>query len=144
MPLVSGEFGVVADPELRFSGQGTPFAHIRAVFSERKRDQDGRWSDGESWFIDIVCSGKQAEMIAESVRKGDRILVANANLEQRSWEQDGQKRSTFRLYVPPAGSIGPCVRFSAAKTDRAAGDGGGVAAAVEGLGAEQIAADPWQ
>ena len=142
MPLVSGEFTAVADPELKFTGGGVAMARIRGVYSDRKRDANGTWQDGPSQFISVTCMGKQAEMVCESICKGDRFVVANATLEHQQWEaSDGTKRSEHRLFVSINGSIGPSLRFATAKTEKALEGSGSVRAAVSGLGASAV--DPW-
>ena len=69
LPLVVGEFGLVADPEARFSASGTMWVTVRLVAKSRKRDQSGQWVDGDPCFIDMVAFGKVAENFAESVLK---------------------------------------------------------------------------
>lgn len=143
MPLVSGEFGVTADPEVRFTNSGAAMTNIRAVFNDRRRDQSGQWQDGPPQFIDIVVFGKPGENIVESICKGDRIIVSNATLEHQTWEKDGQKFSRHRLFVSVNGSIGVSTRFDPAMSRRALESGSkGVAAATAGLGAAPLG-DPW-
>jgi single-stranded DNA-binding protein len=54
LPTVTGEFGVVGTPDLRFSSEGKPWMKIRGVAKSRKRGANGAWTDGESTFIDII------------------------------------------------------------------------------------------
>lgn len=114
LPTVHGEFGIVADPEIKFSEKGNAWMRVRCVAKDRVRDSNGTWSDGKTLFIDVWVSGKQSEHLADSVGKGDNILVTG-KLEQNEWtDKDGVKRTSFRIL---ADNIGPSVRFRPAKTE---------------------------
>ena len=115
LPNIAGEFGVVADPELKFSDKGNAWMRIRGAAKDRVRDANGQWTDGPSLFIDIVIGGKIAENLMESVVKGDSINVIG-RLEQNEWtDNDGNKRTNLRIR---AEEVGVSVRWNAAKTPR--------------------------
>lgn len=120
LPNVIGEFGVVKDPEVAFSGNGTCWVKIRGAAKDRTRDANGEWKDGDPTYIDLVVFGKQAEHIADSVVKGDTVMVVGV-LQQQQWEQDGQTRTGYRVRVS---EIGVSVRWSPAKTPKMLSEGG--------------------
>jgi single-strand DNA-binding protein len=65
-----------ADPELRFTNTGKPVTGLRIAVTPRRFDRDGnRHVDGTTTFVDGQVWGKQAEHLAESLHKGDRVLV---------------------------------------------------------------------
>jgi single-strand DNA-binding protein len=67
---------LTADPELRFTGTGMPVAGLRIAVTPRRFDRDtGRYVDGTTTFVDGQVWGEQAEHLAESLHKGDRVLV---------------------------------------------------------------------
>lgn len=112
---VTGEFGVVTDPEIRFSENGKAWAKFRGVTKERIRDSAGNWTDGKATFLDILCFGKEAENLTESVLKGDSVIVIG-RLQQNEWVDDeGSKRVTYQVV---ADLIGPSLRWTPAKTQR--------------------------
>ena len=79
------------DPDLRYTGQGTPVCNFRlAVNSKFGENKD------ETLFIDIVVWGKQAETCAQYLTKGRSVLV-EGRLIERSWEKDGQKHSKMEI-----------------------------------------------
>ena len=116
MPLaiVSGEFGVVFDPEFRVSDKGNAWVKIRGVSKDRVRDSLGNWTDSDPCYIDIIAAGKSAEHLTDSVAKGDSITVVG-KLKQREFEVDGVKRTN--LYVD-AEVVGVSTRWGSAKTQR--------------------------
>jgi len=113
LPHVSGEFGVVADPEIRFSERGNGWAKIRGVAKDRKRDATGNWVDGDPLFIDIVVS-TGAEHIVESVVKGDTI-IASGRLVMREYEHNGERKVSYQIN---ADAIGPSTRWAPAITQK--------------------------
>ena len=67
---------LTADPELRFTGTGKPVAGLRIAVTPRRFDRDtGSYVDGTTTFVDGQVWGEQAEHLAESLHKGDRVLV---------------------------------------------------------------------
>lgn len=134
LPFITGEFGVVQEPELRFSDKGSAWIKIRGIAKDRVR-VDGNWTDGDPLFIDIVTSSG-AEHLYESIVKGDSIIVSG-KLKQREYEKDGQKRTIIEIR---ADSVGVSTRWGPAKT-KAAIDAGGSSAvetAQDMLGATEI------
>lgn len=113
LPTISGEFGVVKDPEIRFTDNGSAWATVRCVFKDRKRDAQGQWVDGDPNFINVTIN-TGAEHFCDSVAKGDTIIL-QGRLVIREYEQDGVKRQSPEIR---ADSIGPSLRWNTAKTPR--------------------------
>jgi single-strand DNA-binding protein len=125
LPRISGEFGIVQDPDIRFSDGGKCWAKLRVVAKKRERDSSGQWVDGTPLFIDCVVFG--AEHLAESVSKGDSVVIEGV-LEQQEWvdKESGEKRSAFRIV---ADSVGVSTRWATARTPRTIESMGGAPAA---------------
>lgn len=111
LPNIHGEFGVVQEPEIRFSDNGRPWAKIRGVAKDRKRGSNGEWEDGDPCYIDIIVGGKQAENIVESVTVGDAIIVSG-ELTMREYEVDGKKQKGYSIR---AKTCGVSVQFTPAR-----------------------------
>ena len=75
---------LVETPELRFTNTGTPVTNLRVAVTQRVQ-QDGEWRDGETSFFKVNVWRGQAEHLADSLAKGDRVMVTG-RLRQRSWE----------------------------------------------------------
>ena len=133
LPPIAGEFGIVADPEIRFSDKGSAWVKMRCVAKDRVRDANGAWSDGDPCFIDVIVN-HGAENLFESVVKGDSVLVIGA-LKQREYEVDGQKRTSYQIR---ADSVGVSTRWGTAKTPKSLEASGSVAAAKDALGGTEI------
>lgn len=104
------------DPQLRFTSSGKAVASVRIVIGHRKKSGD-QWVDAGATFLDVQAWDKLAENLAESVRKGDRIIVTG-RLATEEWEgKDGEKRTTQRI---SADDIGLSVRWTTATAKQAA------------------------
>jgi single-strand DNA-binding protein len=112
---------LVEDPELRFTNNGTAVANLRVAVTQRIQ-QDGQWRDGETSFFRVNVWRGQAEHLADSLSKGDRVMVTG-RLRQRTWETpEGDKRSVTEL---EADEVGASLKFATAKVERAASRGNG-------------------
>ncbi len=83
-----------ADPELRYTAQGTPVCNLRLAVNEKVKSGD-EWKD-EVLFIGVTVWGKQGEACAQYLDKGKQVLV-EGRLKENSWETDGQKRTKMEI-----------------------------------------------
>jgi single-strand DNA-binding protein len=75
---------LVEGPEVRFTNTGIPVANLRVAVTQRVQ-QDGQWRDGETSFFKVDVWRGQAEHLADSLTKGDRVMITG-RLRQRTWE----------------------------------------------------------
>ena len=84
--------------------------------------QDGEWRDGDTSFLKVNVWRGQAEHLADSLAKRDRVMVTG-RLRQRSWETpEGDKRSVTEL---EADEVGASLKWATAKVERASQRGNG-------------------
>jgi single-strand DNA-binding protein len=115
---------ITRDPELRFLTSGTALTNL-GVACNRRYQKNNEWVE-ETSFFDCVVWRDQAENVAESLTKGDRVIISG-RLEQRTWEtDDGQKRSKVEIVVD---EIGPSLRWALATPARQPSKGNGNGAA---------------
>lgn len=92
------------DPEVRTTPSGQSVVSFGLAINRTWRGADGEQHESVS-YIDCVAWGKTGEIIAQYVQKG-RPLLVSGRLEQRSWEQDGQKRSKVEVVVEDFNFVG--------------------------------------
>lgn len=111
---------VTRDPELRYLQSGTALCNFGVAWNNRYKDRNGDMVEDTSFF-DITCWRELADNVAESISKGDRVIVYG-KLEQRSWEtQDGDKRSKVEIV---ADEVAPSLRWATAQVNKVPrGDG---------------------
>jgi single-strand DNA-binding protein len=85
------------------------------VASSRKK-VDEEWVDDKTCWLSSVAFKKVAENIADSISKGDLVLV-NGKLQTEEWEtKEGEKRSSYVVVVD---TIGPSLAFNPASSVKA-------------------------
>ena len=139
---------LTADPELRWTQAGAPVADFTVASTPRTFDRNaGEWRDGDTLFVRCSVWRETAENVAESLRKGMRVIV-QGRLTQRSYDtQHGERRTVVELQVD---EVGPSLRRARAQVTRvqtqaasapsaSASASGGAA----GWGREAPQHDPW-
>jgi primosomal replication protein N len=86
---------LVEDPELRFTPSGVPMAKIRLAVSRRWRDNNGDWQEESSFFGGTVWR-EQAEAVAESLQKGNRVIVTGRLLGDPGGREALHRRDRHR------------------------------------------------
>jgi len=83
-----------SDAEMRFTPGGKAVTNFPIAVNRQWQGEDGEKHKEREWF-DVVTWGKLAEMVGESVKKGDLVLAVGM-ARMRSWQgPDGQNR--FRM-----------------------------------------------
>ena len=114
---------LTADPELRWTQSGAAVADFTIASTPRTYDRNaGEWRDGDTLFMRCSVWRETAENVAESLRKGMRVIV-QGRLTQRSYDtQQGERRTVVELQVD---EVGPSLRRARAQVTRTAPSGGG-------------------
>ena len=97
-------------PELRFGPSGKPFASLTIGNSEYNPNGD----PFRNGFFDIIVYGPQAERVAESFTKGDRVLISG-RLQQRSFETNGETQWRTQIV---ALAVGASLEFDGVTIER--------------------------
>ena len=85
---------VGSDPELRQTQGGTAVVQLRLATDRR----NGEGESQTDWHT-VVCWAKQAEAVAQYVRK-DKLVYVAGRLQQQSWETDaGERRSRIEIHA---------------------------------------------
>lgn len=92
------------DPELRTTPNGQQVCGFSLAVNRSWKNAAGETQEAVD-YIDCNAWGKPAEIITQYMQKGRPILVSG-RLQQRSWEQDGQKRSKVEVVVEDFNFVG--------------------------------------
>ena len=114
---------LVADPELKYLPNGAAVANFRVASTPRNYDKNtNQWVDGDALFMACNVWRQAAENVANSLGKGDRVIVTG-RLRQRSFEnREGDKRTVIELEVD---EVGPALKYATAQVAKAAPNRGG-------------------
>ncbi len=109
---------LVADPELRYINSGAAVVNFTVAHTPRIYNKaTNEWTDGEALFMRCSLWREAAENVAQSLHKGNRVIVTG-KVKQRSYEKDGDKRTTIELEVE---EIGPSLKYATATPVKAGG-----------------------
>jgi single-strand DNA-binding protein len=124
------------DPELRFTPNGAAVAKFRVASTPRFMDrQTQEWKDGDPLFMACTVWRQPGENVAESLKRGDRVIVTG-RLRQRSYEtREGEKRTVVEMEVD---EVGPSLRYAVAQVKKMS------RSSVPAGPAPVAADDPWQ
>jgi single-strand DNA-binding protein len=87
------------DPELRYTPKGLAIAKIGLAVNRNWTSESGEKKE-EVTFVDVDAFGRQAETLAQYMKKGSPILVeGRLRLDQWDDKQTGQKRSKLGVVV---------------------------------------------
>lgn len=92
------------DPELRTTPSGQNVTSFSLAVNRSWKNAQGETQEAVD-YIDCNVWGKPAEIVNQYMKKGSGILVSG-RLQQRSWEQEGQKRSKVEVVVEDFNFVG--------------------------------------
>src|SRR6266403_3716242 len=106
------------DPELRYTPKGTATARIGMAINRTWKNETGETKE-EVTFVDVEAFGRQAEVIAQYMKKGRPFLV-EGRLKLDQWEDKTthQKHSKLKVVLESFSFI----------DSKGSGDGGGAGA----------------
>jgi single-strand DNA-binding protein len=87
---------LVADPELKFTAKGDAVCNLRVVTSGRRKTDAG-WQDVDTTFWTVAAWRQLGENVAESLTKGDQVVIVG-KVKSREWQDnDGNKRTVWEV-----------------------------------------------
>lgn len=111
---------LTADPELVFMRTGESVANFTVASTPRFFNSDKKeWENGETAFVRCSVWRQEAENLAHSLAKGDRVVVTGS-LRQNNWEDKdtGDKRSSLDMVVDEVGASMKFTQVSVVKRKR--------------------------
>ena len=85
------------DPEVRYTGTGTPVANFSLATTERWTDKSGKKQERTEWHR-IVVWGTQGENCGTYLRKGRQVFV-DGKIQTREWEDTNNGQRRFRTEI---------------------------------------------
>lgn len=118
-PNITVVGNATADAELRFLPSGVAVANFTVACTPRNKVGDNQWEDGETVFYRCTVWRDMAENVAESVKRGMRLVVTG-RFKVRGYEKDGQQRQSLEIDVDEVGAAMRYASVSAVKAERQA------------------------
>jgi len=102
--ILIGNLG--ADPEMRYTQNGTPVATFSLATTERRKGQDGQVQEHTEWHR-IVVWQHLAQICAEYLGKGSKVYI-EGRLKTRKWkDQSGSDRYTTEIIAREMKMLSP-------------------------------------
>ncbi|MCK5404690.1 MAG: single-stranded DNA-binding protein [Desulfobulbaceae bacterium] len=102
--ILIGNLG--ADPEVRYSQNGTAVASFRIATTENWKNQDGSKGERTEWH-NIVAWDRLGEICGEYLSKGSKVYI-EGRLQTRKWEgKDGATRYTTEIVAREMKMLSP-------------------------------------
>ncbi len=114
---------LTADPELRYTQTGVAVTNCRVAVNRRMRNsQTNEWEDKLDGYFTVNIWRDHAENVAESLKKGDRVLVMGRLISRSYDDRDGQTKWVTEI---EADEVCPSLRWARAEISRVGRGGGG-------------------
>ena len=102
--MLIGNLG--ADPEVRFTPNGTTVAIFRVATTKKWTSKSGEAQEQTEWH-NIVAWRRLAEICGEYLSKGSRVYI-EGELQTRKWkDKDGNNRYTTEIVVKEMKMLSP-------------------------------------
>ena len=106
---------VAAEPRLLVKEDGLSITLFPVVSTARRFDREQRrWVDGDTAWLSVSCFRALALNVAESVHKGDRVIVSG-RFRTRRWEKGERSGVSADL---EATAVGPDLAWGTARFTR--------------------------
>lgn len=115
------------DPELRYTPAGVAVANMRVAVNRRRFNREANsWDDQLDGYFRVNVWRDLAENVAESLRRGTRVLVSGRLISRSYEDKEGQTRWVTEI---EADEVCPSLRWATASINKvsrsgAGGDGG--------------------
>ena len=113
------------DPVLRYTQSGTAVTDFSLASTRNWTDSNGQRQERTTWWR-VTCWRRQAEIVAQYVKKGRQVLVTASQIEANAYTgQDGDPRASLDITADE-------VRLLGNRNDNLGTPGGGDVDAASG------------
>ncbi len=111
-----------ADPETRFTQDGTCVCNIRLATTEKYKNRNGEQVEKTEWHR-VVLWGRLGEIANQYLKKGSQVYI-EGKIETRKWQdKDGQDRYTTEIRANEMKMLGGRGGDSGGSSSRSSGGG---------------------
>jgi single-strand DNA-binding protein len=112
LPTITATGNLVFEPDFQVTASGISRCKLRIACNERKKSDNGTWSDGDTSYFDIVLWRGLAEAAADTFKKGQPILVVGKVRVSKYEDKNGVERTAVEI---TADEIAAVVKANKAK-----------------------------
>jgi single-strand DNA-binding protein len=97
LPTITAQGNLVFDPDFTVTASGISRCKLRIACNERKKGDNGAWTDGETSFFDVVLWRGLAEAAGDAFKKGQPILVVGKVRVSKYEDKNGVERTAVEI-----------------------------------------------
>ena len=97
LPTITAQGNLVFEPGFQVTASGISRCKLRIACNERKKDDKGQWSDGDTSYFDIILWRGLAEAAADTFKKGQPILVVGKVKISKYEDKNGVERTSVEI-----------------------------------------------
>jgi len=117
LPTITASGNLVFEPDFQVTSSGVSRCKMRIACNERKKAQDGTWSDGDTSYFDIVLWRGLAESAADTFKKGQPILVVGKCKVVKYEDKNGVERTTVEITADEVAAVVKANKVKEANAD---------------------------
>lgn len=117
---ITTEGNLTRDPELRYTPTGKAVTNVDVAVTDRVREGE-EWVDGATTYYRVAVWNGLAENVAESLHKGDRVLLTGRLVRNEWTDHEGARRVQMTVQ---ADIVAVSLRFATAQITKATRTGG--------------------
>jgi len=138
--MLIGNLG--ADPETRFTQDGTCVCNLRVATTEKFKNRNGERQERTEWHR-VVMWGKLGEIANQYLSKGSRVYI-EGKIETRKWQnRDGNDQYTTEIRANEMKMLGGGSGGNTASGNQSSNQGGNFPSQGGGGSAPQKGNDPF-
>jgi single-strand DNA-binding protein len=100
--ILVGHLG--ADPELRYTADGTAVCNFRMATTEKFKDRQGNMQERTEWHK-VVAWRNLAEVCGRYLSKGRQVYI-EGKIQNDTWEKDGVKQYSYKILADTVQFLG--------------------------------------
>jgi single-strand DNA-binding protein len=97
LPTITAQGNLVFEPEFQVTASGISRCKLRIACNERKKSDNGVWTDGETSYFDVVLWRGLAEAAGDAFKKGQPILVVGKVRVSKYEDKNGNERTAVEI-----------------------------------------------
>jgi single-strand DNA-binding protein len=105
LPTITAQGNLVFEPDFVVTASGISRCKLRIACNERKKADNGTWSDGDTSYFDIVLWRGLAEAAADAFKKGQSILVVGKVRVSKYEDKNGVERTAVEITADEIASV---------------------------------------
>ena len=117
LPTITAQGNLVFDPDFTVTASGISRCKLRIACNDRKKDDKGQWSDGDTSYFDIVLWRGLAEAAGDQLKKGQSVLVTGKVRISKYEDKNGVERTAVEITADEIAAVVKANKVKEANAD---------------------------